>query len=174
MRSLTPIVAGVLAAATLAGPVVLFHKLSTERPYQVVDGDSLKVQRWTGTVERIRLFGIDAPERGRACAREFDKGATTYWSAYNCGTDATNYLKHLIERNGAVRCQALKQDVYGRTIATCWAGQVELGAAMVKAGWAVAEQTGVYDFEETIAKQSKLGIWQGTFQRPSQYRKAQR
>lgn len=37
---------------------------------QVIDGDTLDVRTFDGGLMRVRLFGIDAPERGERCAGE--------------------------------------------------------------------------------------------------------
>lgn len=37
---------------------------------EVIDGDTLDVRAFDGSLLRVRLFGIDAPERGEPCAGE--------------------------------------------------------------------------------------------------------
>jgi hypothetical protein len=79
--------------------------------------------------QRVRLFGIDAPEIAQVCRAG--------GSEYRCGVEATKALKALIGEE-TVRCRRRDRDRYGRIVAVCWVGEVELGRAMVRAGWAVA------------------------------------
>lgn len=57
------------------------------------------------------------------------------------------------------------------------AGGVDLGEAMVRAGWAVEYRTfshGAYAAAEAQAKAAKRGLWAGTFEPPSAYRADER
>ncbi len=87
---------------------------------RVIDGDTLAID----TV-RVRLFGIDAPERGQPCR---DGG--------DCGAQATAFLTDLIG-DRPVRCIREDVDQYGRVVGTCYAGGTDLNRAMVRAGHAV-------------------------------------
>lgn len=89
-----------------------------------VDGDSLEM---AGT--RIRLFGVDALEGRQTCQRN---GAT--WA---CGQEAASQLAALIGP-GPVSCEQKDRDRYGRTVAVCTAGRLDLGRTMVERGYAVA------------------------------------
>ena len=121
---------------------------------RVIDGDSLVV----AGVE-IRLYGIDAPEYRQICLR-----GRRPWA---CGIDATYALRTMIGSR-RVACASREQDRYGRTIAVCSAGGVELNAAMVAAGNAVAY--GAYQAEERTAREARRGIWASTFERPAAWR----
>lgn len=121
---------------------------------RVVDGDTLAIGQ-----DRIRLTGIDAPERAQTCARE--------GRDWDCGQEARRHLLRLI--GGAdVRCEGRARDRYGRWLATCTAGGLELNARMVADGFAVA--FGNYEAEETDARARREGIWAGTFDRPRDWR----
>ena len=87
---------------------------------RVIDGDTLAIGG-----DRVRLFGIDAPERSQPC---HDGG--------DCGAEATAYLVSLIG-NRPVRCAQEDIDQYGRVVATCFVGSTDLNRAMVRAGHAV-------------------------------------
>jgi len=127
-----------------------------------IDGDSFGL---TGT--GVRLFGIDAPEGRQSCTRD---GA-----AWACGEAAAQTLRGLMA-NGPVRCRALERDTYGRAVATCTAGGVDLGDAMVRSGHAIALPNGAdrYGEAEALARAARLGIWAGTFERPADWRAANR
>ena len=128
---------------------------------RVVDGDTLDLGG-----RRIRLFGIDAPESAQTCERD---GA-----AYACGQAAKRYLEALIGGQ-PVACRAHDKDRYGRTVATCTVGAADINAAMVRAGWAVAyrQYSKTYVPLEEEAHSQRAGIWAGTFEPPSTWRREQ-
>ncbi len=133
---------------------------------RVIDGDSLTV-RQDGGARTIRLTGIDAVEYRQDCARADG-------SRWPCGHDARSALERLAGR-GPLHCDYMAQDRYGRTLASCRTqsgpGAVDLGAEMVRQGWAVA--TGdAYAIEEAEAEAKRCGIWQGRFDLPAAWRAA--
>jgi len=123
-------------------------------PAKIIDGDSLAV----AGVE-IRLYGIDAPEYRQICSR-----SGRPWS---CGRTATDALRALVAGR-ELACRPRDQDRYGRTVAICRVGGIDLGAALVKAGNAVAY--GAYDAEEREARAARRGIWSSAFERPAAWR----
>ncbi|NIK47014.1 thermonuclease family protein [Variibacter gotjawalensis] len=121
---------------------------------RVIDGDSL----WVGSTE-IRIYGIDAVELHQSCTR-----AGQPWS---CGSEAAQALRRAI--NGrAVSCRSKDRDRYGRTVATCSVGGLDLGAAMIKGGYAVAY--GAYEADEREARDAGRGIWSSQFEPPGVWR----
>lgn len=131
----------------------------------VIDGDSLTVREGQGGATTIRLAGIDAVEYRQDCARA-DAGR------WPCGRDARGALERLAGR-GPLHCDFMAKDRYGRTLATCRTKPepdgIDLGAEMVRSGWAVA--TGdAYMIEEAQAQARRRGIWQGDFMRPANWR----
>jgi len=130
----------------------------------VVDGDT-----FTLGPDRIRLWGVDAPEGRQIC--HDGRGQD-----YRCGDVARDQLKALIG-DRPVECRQRDRDQYGRSVSQCWAGGVDLGAAMVQAGWAVEYRNfsrGTYAAAEAQAKAAKRGLWAGTFEPPSAYRADER
>ncbi len=127
---------------------------------KVIDGDSLMV---AGT--EVRLYGIDAPEGRQVCA---DKTG----SAYKCGREATRALRRLIAGR-EVTCEVETLDRYGRSVSLCRAGDVNLNREMVASGWAVAYRSHAHDFAdaEETARMARKGLWQGLFDRPSDWRR---
>jgi endonuclease YncB( thermonuclease family) len=127
-----------------------------------IDGDSLRV----GTQE-VRLFGIDAPESSQLCRRH-DRP----WA---CGADAAEKLSALVGGK-QVQCLSLGKDQYGRTLARCRAGGVDLNRTMVATGYAVAFRRYSTDYvsAEESAKAARRGLWSGTFEMPSEVRKDRR
>ena len=128
---------------------------------RVIDGDTLDLGG-----RRIRLFGIDAPESAQTCEHE--------GLAYACGQAAKHYLEQLVAGQ-PVGCRAHDTDRYGRTVATCTAGNQDINAAMVRAGWAVAyrQYSTAYVPLEEEARSRRAGIWAGRFEPPSAFRRDQ-
>ena len=138
--------------------------LSAERPGQrrLSHGDTLEVAG-----QRVRLFGIDAPESDQTCLKN---GAS--WS---CGRVATQQLSSLLE-DQQVECSGKGTDQYGRMLAVCTAGPEQLNQVIVEQGWAVAyrQYSDEYVSAELSAKSNHLGIWSSTFMLPSDYRYSKR
>ena len=91
---------------------------------RIVDGDTIGVIVDLGfrvyTNQRLRLFGIDTPERGQ-------EG----WS------EATNYLASLIPPGTRVTIETEKGDKYGRWIATITDSDgLDINKAMIESGLA--------------------------------------
>lgn len=129
----------------------------------ITDGDTL---RFADT--RVRIDGIDAPEAGQMCL--YTDG--TEWA---CGSAATEALVELIA-NHEVSCESLGTDRYDRVIGRCSVDQVDIGEWMVRSGWALAYRRYSMDYvdEEAQAEATSVGVWQGTFQTPWDWRAAQR
>ena len=129
---------------------------------RVVDGDSLALAG-----ERIRLHGIDAPESAQTC-----RASGARW---RCGERATRGLR---ERIGArtVACEERDRDRYGRVVAVCRAGGVDLNAWMVAQGWALAYRrySRAYVDEEAAARSARRGLWRGDFVAPWDWRRGER
>lgn len=121
---------------------------------RVVDGDSL----WVAGTE-IRLYGIDAVELNQSCMR-----AGRLW---NCGGEAAQALRTAIGGR-EVACRARENDRYGRTVAICLAGGLDLAAAMIKGGFAVSY--GAYEADEREARDAGRGIWSSQFDPPGVWR----
>lgn len=154
MRSLA--IAVLAAALCFAGPAGAAGLSGSAR---VIDGDTLAV----GDVV-VRLHGIDAPESGQWCkdgaGRDFD-----------CGKAATDALSALVA-GATVGCAGDEWDRYGRLIAVCHSGGVELNRSMAMSGWAVAflRYSDAYAADQAAAARARRGLWAGTFEAPWSYR----
>ena len=112
----------------------------------------------------IRLFDIDAPEYKQTCQDKNQK-------QYKCGLKALLFLKE-ITKNKSLNCHVVSKGFYDRYLSTCFDGSININAKMISSGWAVTyNNPSKYYNLMLAAKIKKLGIWQGSFIEPKQYRK---
>lgn len=143
------------------GAVVVSESQEMTGPVRIGDGDSIDIGR-----TRIRLHGIDAVELAQRC-----KDAAG--GDYACGEEAQKMLEALV-LNKAVRCgEQHGVDQYGRIAAVCTADGLDLNAAMVDSGFAVAyrQHSLAYVPNEDRAKAAKKGAWAGSFEMPWDWRR---
>src|SRR5215510_14786228 len=148
------VVPGIALLALLAG-----SPASRAQPrVQAADGDSLRLGG-----QRIRLFGIDAPELHQTCQN--DKG-----KPYACGVLAKHQLERAIKGPG-VKCQTVATDRYGRSVADCTVNGKDLSDIMVRSRRALdTTRDGVYLAAEAEARRARRGMWAGTFEEPADWR----
>ena len=108
----------------------------------------------------VKLYGVAAPDLDQTCANK--NGAS-----YNCGQQAALWLQSWITNN-PVTCKVMSQNKDGNMVAACTLGQYDIGAALVNAGWAVADprETDIYLPYEQNAQSKGNGLWQGKFYKP--------
>ncbi|WP_229642776.1 thermonuclease family protein [Waterburya agarophytonicola] len=142
------------------------------KPGSIYDGDTLRVVRGNEEL-KIRICGIDAPELKQPL-----------------GIESRDYLRSLIAQgNGTIHVLPIETDRYDRTVAELWIpikpdyeAQIHLNTAMVEAGYAYhyqqysdscvsAENLG---WAEKIARDEKLGVWNGNHQKPWKWRSAKK
>ncbi len=126
----------------------------------VIDGDTLEIH---GT--RVRLWGVDAPESSQLCRGEDSL-------QYQCGAQAANDLDAFIARR-PVSCLPISLDRYGRTVAMCFAGGVDLADWLVQNGLALdwpEYSKRKYDATQREAEQAGRGMWKGSYVKPWLYR----
>lgn len=154
------LLAVVLALAMPPGPA---GATSLTGRASVIDGDTLEIRG-----VRIRLHAIDAPESAQTCRR-------WYGRTWRCGAAAANALAERIGQ-APVQCVGRGTDRWRRLVAVCSQGGRDLGRWMVASGWAVAETRygRAYVADEAAARRAGRGIWSGRFERPSEWRRAQR
>ncbi len=125
----------------------------------VTDGDTLEIAG-----ERVRLHGIDAPEREQPCHAD--------GRPWQCGQAATQALQRRIGGQ-AVTCTPRDRDRYGRVVAVCETAGGSLNAWLVAQGWALAYRrySTAYVDEERAAKR---GVWRGQLVPPWEWRRGKR
>lgn len=127
---------------------LLYQNRERDRVVRVIDGDSFE----TSDHRRIRLLGIDAPEKDRCLYSE-----------------ARQELKMLIEGK-TVRLQNTVTDDYGRILANVFAGGNFVNKIMVQKGLAKFESVTSAHFQEmkeaaNLAKSQNIGIYSGSCRR---------
>ncbi len=138
---------------------------------KVIDGDTIYIDNY-----KIRLEGIDAPEIKQRCKKPYLKISAiigfTLNKNYSCGIISKNELMKKIQKS-KVKCITTSRDRYKRYLATCFKSNINLNQWMVRNGYAVAYKrySKRYLPDERIAKENKLGVWQGSFIRPEKWRK---
>jgi len=145
-----------LAAPTPAAPT----PSAPLRVVEVLDGDTLRVETSTGDRVRVRVLGIDAPEEAKD-----DVPA-------ECGaSEARDALAALVDdqRVGLTTdARSDTEDRYGRRLAYVDVDGLDVGAALVEAGWAAAwypssavepERYRHYRKAQERAQRSRVGLW---------------
>jgi endonuclease YncB( thermonuclease family) len=148
-------------AALLALPALAAEQITGRA--SVTDSDTVVIRD-----TRIRLHGIDAPESAQLCQDSAGKD-------YRCGQKAALALADHIGE-APITCEPRDTDRYGRTVAVCRKNGEDLSAWMVEQGYATAYQRYTRDYVrlETTARALKRGLWAGTFDPPSDWRRAKR
>ena len=114
----------------------LYETLILER---VVDGDT-----FYASSRKIRLWGIDAPEKKHPLYAISTKAAEVF-------------IKGTV-----LECKQIDIDKYQREVMHCYVDNADLGALMVKSGFAKDYKKysgGFYSGEQNFARDAKLGIW---------------
>lgn len=127
----------VLVLLLLAVPAAAEEPVVTG-PAQVVDGDTLKIGD-----QAIRLFGVDAPEKG---------------DPY--GAEAKARLTELVEGR-EITCRPTGATSYDRIVARCFAGARDLAETLVVEGLAFSRPSYTTDYEaaEAEARAAGAGAW---------------
>ncbi|PJC19089.1 MAG: nuclease [Zetaproteobacteria bacterium CG_4_9_14_0_2_um_filter_59_191] len=163
--------AGVLGGIALIVALLILGKGRDEAPSEmpastqtvrVIDGDTIEVNH-----EKVRLYGIDAPEMGQPCTRNN--------SPYDCGRASKEHLEFVLT-GATVNCRKKGKDKWGRFVAECTADGEDISHMMVRHGWALAyrEYSTAYVSDEEFATSNKLGMWSKEFSIPSEWRKSNR
>ena len=135
---------------------------------KIIDGDTIKIGN-----KKIRLHGIDAPEKKQTCKKPYlTISVFSFTKSYLCGQVSTHKLTKKIN-NQIVKCKIKDVDRYNRLIGECYKRNENLNSWLVSNGYAVAyrKYSKKYISDEMNAKNNKLGIWQGNFEMPWDFRR---
>ncbi len=134
---------------------------------RAIDGDSFLMRVGDGDTT-VRVEGIDAPEYRQLCTR----ADGTPWP---CGAEAYAAMAALLVEPG-LACTVDAEDRFDRRVARCRTDRTpDIGAAMVARGLAVTNGRGEfppYWQEQGAAEDARRGLWQGRFDRPADWRRA--
>jgi endonuclease YncB( thermonuclease family) len=113
---------------------------------------------------RIRLSGIDAPSVDQLCLN-------TKGERWTCGIAARDELiKHTDGKSWT--CRLGQTDRRGRALSRCEVDGEDIQKWLVRSGWALAFTRFSHDYEadEKEAREAKVGMWQGAFIAPWDWR----
>lgn len=132
-------------------------------PAKVIDGDTIEIQG-----QRVRLFGIDAPEGKQTCQRD--------GQPWRCGQESSAALAGKVNGQTVTCAPRGSLDRYKRTVAICYVGEFDMNDWLVRKGWALAYRQFSTRYVETEneARSNKRGIWAGEFQPPWEWRQERR
>lgn len=126
----------------------------------VIDGDTIEIHG-----QRIRFWGIDAPESAQLC-----RGSDS--ELFRCGSVAANRLAVFIGDH-TITCSPRGTDRYRRVVAACSAGGVDLGRWLVGEGLALdwpLYSRGTYSTDQKTAASKGIGMFAGSYIEPWIYR----
>jgi endonuclease YncB( thermonuclease family) len=171
-RQLAQVLGKVIAVVLVIILIVLIERYCSYTPpafgpsahVTSMDGDTIRA----GDGSEYRIYGIDAPELHQTCLEANGK-------TWLCGRAAKARLTTLLKR-GSVNCDVRANDKFKRAIAVCSVeGIPDIGEQMVREGYALdfgpGTSPGPYQDAQHEAEAAKRGIWRGTFDRPSDWRK---
>ena len=170
MKKLSLILFSIILSLILITPLISFEKAKViTGKRRVTDGDTIKIKK-----KKIRLFGIDAPEKKQFCKKIYLSFLIfNFKKDYKCGEKSTNALKKKI-KDKKITCHIQTgKDIYKRFIGICFLQNQDINSWLVRNGYAIAYRrySQKYIFDEIYAKENKLGIWQGFFIEPEKWRR---
>lgn len=111
----------------------------------IQDGDTVTVKTKSNKKIKIRMYGIDAPELSQSY-----------------GKKSKEHLEKLL-KNKNITYKTANVDSYGRTVATIYAGDINVNYEMIKSGYAWHYKhyykSKKYSEAEKYARDNKLGLW---------------
>lgn len=109
----------------------------------VTDGDTIKILTSEREQIKIRLYGIDAPEKKQPY-----------------GTAAKRYLADLIAGK-TIQIEERGKDRYKRVLGIAYLGGRDVNEILVLNGyaWAFTKYSKIYESQEWQARSKRLGLW---------------
>lgn len=145
-------------------PSTSFTKMITGKVISVADGDTIKILSKQKKQTKIRLYGIDTPEKSQA----FGKKAKKFTAS--------------LTAEKKVSVKIYDTDRYGRSVGVVFAGGTNVNEEIIKAGYAwqyrkYCKASFCDDWLEIEkqARNNRIGLWQDKNpQAPWEWRKAKR
>ena len=131
----------------------------------ITDGDTVEIHG-----VRLRLWGIDAPERAQLC-----RGSDSL--QYRCGAEAANALDAFVAQRPIECVQVDVDHKWHRPVVLCSVANTDIGEWLVRSGYALdwpRFSKGAYRHDEQDANSNERGIWRGNFVEPWKYRACRR
>lgn len=153
----------ILTLLTFLLSSISYAQALTGRVVKIADGDTFTLLTADNEQVKVRLDGIDAPEKGQPFANR-----------------AKEYLSSMIWNDSTIVVTVIKKDHYGRSVARIsTAGIPDVNIEMIKAGFAWHykdyNSDSAYAEAEIQARENRLGLWQDASPvRPQDYRKERR
>ena len=168
MKKLSLNLFSIILFSSIITSAISFEKIIIGKA-NVTDGDTIKIND-----QKIRLFGIDAPETKQFCKEVYLSFLIfNFKRDYKCGEKSTNALKKKIQGKNIKCLVQSNKDRYRRNIGICYLKKQDINSWLVKNGYAIAYRrySKKYIIDEQYAEDNKLGIWQGTFMEPEKWRR---
>ena len=151
-----------LLALALSAHVSAYERVG--KIIHVTDGDTVTLLDDAKEQRKIRLYGIDAPERKQPY-----------------GAKSTDLLASMVKGKN-IRAVCASADRYGRDVCTLYIGGIDINAEMVRQGgaWVYRKyygKTGAYYALEDEARKAGRGLWHTSEYQavePWEWRKQQR
>lgn len=152
-----PFLLSALLLIAAAGPAAA---LEIAGRAEVLDSDILRVDGY-----RVFLLGVESVERGQLCVID--------GRPWECWAAAVRALETIVAEGETVCQAASAPDVLNQVIARCRVNGEDIGARFVHAGYGLAlvDETAVYAAEEATARAAAIGLWQGSFLSPAEWRR---
>ncbi len=117
---------------------------------EVLDGDTVLVRLDDGTIDTVRLIGINTPERDECYAAE-----------------ATVALRDLVlGRRVGLTVDATDRNIYDRLLRYIWVGDTHVNEQLVAGGYAIARRyppdtayADTFDTAQATARAGSVGMW---------------
>lgn len=124
-------------STTTAGGVTLPVGWASAEVVEVIDGDTIDVRLEGGSVERLRLIGINSPERGECYAEEATAGLSSL----------------VLGQTVRLEADTSDRDRYGRLLRYVWTADGRfVNEVTVAEGWALARE-----YPPDVARSDRLG-----------------
>ncbi|MEP9378124.1 thermonuclease family protein [Aquabacter sp. CN5-332] len=160
LRALAALVLCLLAPAAMAQQIrVPGQDLAMVGRAAVIDGGTIEIGG-----NSIRLANLEAPPSSQTCTEKNGK------ATWRCGDRASIFLNTFVGI-ATVTCFPHGIDAYTREVAHCFVNGQDIGAALVRAGWALPRFSDEYAAEAAQAKAAGAGLWAFDFVPPWEWSK---